>query len=54
MPFIQFELRRGTTAQWVSANTLLAVGEFGLELDTMRLKLGDGVHHWLDLPSTIR
>jgi len=50
MPFVQFQLRRGTAAQWTTDNTLLAQGEFGLELDTLRVKLGDGVRLWNSLP----
>ena len=41
---IQF--RRGDAAAWVSANTVLAVGEIGFETDTTKLKLGDGVTSW--------
>jgi len=43
------QLRRGTAAQWISANTLLAQGEEGLELETGKRKIGDGVTHWNDL-----
>lgn len=50
MPFVQFQLRRGTLEQWFVDNTLLAEGEFGYEIDTLRLKLGDGIRHWNDLP----
>lgn len=44
---IQF--RRGTAAQWTSANTLLAQGELGLELDTGKFKVGDGLTYWNNL-----
>jgi len=50
MPFVQFQLRRGTAAQWMADNTLLAEGEFGYETDTLSVKLGDGVTLWNDLP----
>ena len=50
MPFVQFQLRRGTAAQWTADNTLLAEGEFGLETDTLLVKLGDGVRGWNALP----
>jgi len=50
MPFVQFQLRRGTAAQWTADNTLLAEGEFGLETDTLLVKLGDGVRQWNALP----
>lgn len=35
-------VRRGTAASWTSGNPTLATGEFGLETDTKRLKLGVG------------
>ena len=36
------KLRRGTAAEWVSANPTLAVGEAGFETDTLKMKIGDG------------
>ena len=44
------QLRRGTAAQWTAANTLLAEGEEGLELDTGKRKIGDGSTDWNTLP----
>jgi hypothetical protein len=46
---IQIQLRRGTASQWTTANTLLAQGEIGLELDTNKIKLGDGTTSWNSL-----
>ena len=40
------QLRRGTASEWTSANPVLAAGEMGVELDTVRLKFGDGVKSW--------
>lgn len=45
----RFRLRRGLAANWASKNELLLEGEFGLELDTGRVKLGDGVTAWNSL-----
>lgn len=42
-------LRRGTAARWTEVNPLLAAGEPGLELDTGRVKYGDGVTNWSGL-----
>ena len=50
MPFIQFQLRRGTANEWQSQSVILAQGEFGLETDTKQLKLGDGFSTWNELP----
>ena len=43
-------LRQDTAANWTKYNPLLLNGEFGFEEDTDKLKLGDGVHKWRDLP----
>ena len=45
----QIQLRRGTAAAWTSANPTLAQGEFGVETDTYKLKLGDGSSAWNSL-----
>ena len=45
---IQF--RRGTEAEWIEKNSLLREGEPALSIDKDMIKVGDGVHHWLDLP----
>lgn len=50
MPFIQFQLRRGTSAQWYTTNPSLASAEFGFETDTKLLKIGDGNTRWAQLP----
>ena len=41
--------RRGTAAQWTSANPILNAGEMGWESDTNKFKIGDGTNHWADL-----
>ena len=49
MPNIQFQFRRGTATEWTSANTVLAAGEMGLEMDTDKFKIGDGTTAWNSL-----
>lgn len=44
--FYRFLVKRATAANFTAANTLLLSGEFGLETDTRRLKMGDGVTAW--------
>lgn len=44
---IQF--RRGTAAEWTARNTLLLPGEIGLETDTQKIKIGNGVDRWASL-----
>jgi hypothetical protein len=46
MAFIQFQLRRGTAAEWTSADPVLAEGEIGIETDTDLLKIGNGTDVW--------
>jgi hypothetical protein len=43
------QVRRGTAAQWVSAATVLAAGELGLDTTNNILKLGDGSTAWASL-----
>lgn len=42
--------RRGTAAEWTSANTVLSAGEIGFETDTSKFKIGDGATAWNSLP----
>ncbi|WP_427112457.1 hypothetical protein [Megasphaera sueciensis] len=42
--------KTGTAAQWTSVNPVLAKGEIGAELDAGRIKIGDGVTTWANLP----
>jgi hypothetical protein len=43
---VQIQLRRGTAAEWASANPVLAEGELAVEIDTGKFKLGNGILHW--------
>jgi hypothetical protein len=42
--------RRGTAAEWVSANPVLSSGEIGFETDTKKFKIGNGSLNWNSLP----
>lgn len=44
------QVKRGDASVWTAANPILAEGEFGLELDTDKFKVGTGLDHWNDLP----
>lgn len=46
----RMQQRRGTAAQWSSANPILAAGEIGFESDSGEFRIGDGINHWADLP----
>jgi hypothetical protein len=45
----RMQQRRGTAAQWTSADPILAAGEIGFETDTSKFKVGDGTNNWSDL-----
>ena len=45
-----FQLKRGLAATWAGLNLVLAEGEPGYETDTGKLKIGNGLTAWLDLP----
>jgi hypothetical protein len=49
MAIVTIKIRRGLAAEWASENPVLAEGELGLELDTLRIKVGDGAQYWNDL-----
>ena len=45
----RIQLRRDGAQQWANVNPILAQGELGIEIDTSRLKIGDGVTAWNSL-----
>jgi hypothetical protein len=50
MPVVTaIQIRRGTAAQWTSANPTLASGEQGFETDTGKFKIGNGSTAWTSL-----
>lgn len=49
---VRYQLRRGTAAEWADANPVLADGEPGVERNTGKQKIGDGVTAWNALPYT--
>lgn len=49
MTIAQIQIRRGTAAQWTSANPVLGDGEWGLETDTGKTKMGLGSLAWNSL-----
>lgn len=44
------QLKRGKLSRWEELNPILAAGEPGFVTDENRLKFGDGVTAWNDLP----
>lgn len=47
---VLIQLRRGTQAQWSSANPVLADGEIVVETDTRQVKIGNGTTAYNLLP----
>ncbi len=44
------QIRRGTTQQWTQSLRVLRLGELGLDTTLNKLKAGDGIRFWNDLP----
>lgn len=42
----KIQFRRGTAGQWATANPILAAGEPGIEIDTLKVKIGNGTSTW--------
>ena len=47
---IRVQFRRGSSTAWSATNVTLAAGEVGFETDTSKLKFGDGMTSWAELP----
>lgn len=43
-------IRNDVAANWTTHNPKLSKGEVGLETDTLKMKVGDGVTQWNALP----
>jgi hypothetical protein len=43
---IRIQLRRGLSTEWTSVDPILAEGEMGLETDTGKFKVGNGIDEW--------
>lgn len=46
----RFQVRRDTAANWASVNPVLLDGEPALETDSKKIKIGDGITAYNDLP----
>jgi len=46
---VKIQLRRDSSTDWTSNNPTLALGEPGVETDTLKLKVGDGATAWNSL-----
>lgn len=48
----KLKIRRDNSTVWKHINPVLEQGEPAVELDTGRMKIGDGEHHYVELPYT--
>ena len=46
---VKIQIRNGTAAEWTTANPVLLLGEMGIENDTTKMKVGNGVTAWNSL-----
>jgi hypothetical protein len=46
----RIQFRFGPASDWTAANPVLLEGEPGFEGDTGKVKVGDGIRHWVALP----
>lgn len=46
---IRIQLRNDTAANWTTKNPLLLKGEMGVEIDTGKTKIGNGIDNWTTL-----
>lgn len=44
-----FLLKRALAGRWIEVNPILKQGEPGFEIDTNKLKIGDGIHQWTEI-----
>ena len=49
MAIYTIQLKRGKAASWLALDPVLEPGEPGMEIDTGKLKIGDGVKSWKEL-----
>ena len=47
---VTLQIRQDAHNDWITRNPVLAAGEYGLESDTLLIKIGDGVRDWTHLP----
>ena len=44
--YSRIQLRNDTAQNWVTNNTKLLKGEMGIEIETRKFKIGDGINNW--------
>lgn len=44
------QLRRAKEQEWIQVDPVLRLAEPALSTDVYKLKIGDGTHHWSEIP----
>ena len=47
--YARIQMRRDSASNWYDINPVLLSGEIGYEIDTNKMKFGDGVNNWRTL-----
>jgi hypothetical protein len=47
---LRWRMLRTGAARWATENPILGPGELGFEIDTFKIKAGNGLLRWNDLP----
>jgi hypothetical protein len=50
---VKIQIRRNSSSCWSNINPILLSGEFGYEIDTGKIKVGNGIDNWNDLPYSL-
>ena len=50
---VKIQLRRDIAANWTSVDPILSIGEPGIEIDTGKVKIGNGIDVWSARPYTL-
>ena len=53
---VNIQMRRKSSSEWLTSDFIAAYGEPCAELlpdGRIRFKIGDGIHHWVDLPYAV-
>ncbi len=50
----RIQLRRGTSAEWNTADPVLGAAELGFDSGSGVLKVGDGTNNWNHLPAQLK
>lgn len=50
---VKVQFRRGVASEWSDSNPTLHLAEISLDLTNSKIRIGDGLHAWADLPNLL-